>query len=99
MNTDHEHDRFLYEKDGNLHYGCINPFCGHGDPALPNRWKVPTETDCVKMRIISHEERKIFVELTWKIDHLGHKEGETQLITMPDNLEDDKAEFAKLFQK
>ena len=49
----HEHDRFLYEKDGKLHYGCINPFCGHGDPALPNHWAVPMETDVVKLRLVS----------------------------------------------
>ena len=29
-----EHMAFLYEKEGFLHFGCRNPFCGHGDPCL-----------------------------------------------------------------
>lgn len=99
MDDDHKHDRFLYEKDVKLHYGCINPFCGHGNPALPNHWTVPMETDVVKLRVVSHEDRKLTLELTWKVDHLKHHQGEITAIVMPDNLEDNKKMFNEIFQK
>ena len=95
---DHEHDRFLYAKEGKLHYGCINPFCGHGNPALPNHWTVPMETDVVKMLLVSHEDRKVIVELNWKEDFLEHHKGEIMQVTMPDNLPDNKTEFDKIFK-
>jgi len=95
--SDHEHDRFLLEKEGKLIYGCVNPFCGHGDPALPHRWGVPMESDVVKLRVVSHKDRMLTLELTWKVDHLGHNKGEVMQVTIPDNLEDNKAEFNKIF--
>ncbi len=94
---DHKHDRFLYEKDDQLHYGCINPFCGHGNPALPNHWAVPMETDVVSLRLVSHKDREIVLEITWKRDFLGHHTGEIMPVSMPDNLEASKAEFDKIF--
>lgn len=97
MEDNHKHDRFLYEKNGELHYGCINPFCGHGNPALPNHWAVPMETDVVKLRLISHKDRRIALELTWKVDFLEHHKGEVMQVEMPDNLEANKAEFSRIF--
>jgi len=62
------------------------------------------ETDVVKLRVISHkkgdppiEEGELTLELTWKVDHAGHRAGEVMQVTMPDNLEDNKAEFEKIF--
>lgn len=63
----HEHDRFLYEKDGYLHFGCINPFCGHGNPALPNHYKVPLDSEDVVMRLVKHEAGKLEIEVTAKV--------------------------------
>ncbi len=62
----HEHDRFLYEKDGELHFGCINPFCGHGNPALPRHYSVPLDSEDVTMKLLSHEKGKIKIKVTCK---------------------------------
>jgi len=60
---DFEHSRFLYAKDGFLHFGCVNPFCGHGDPALPNHWQIPMETNAIRIRLLSHKHRHVTFEI------------------------------------
>ncbi|MDO9334141.1 MAG: type II secretion system protein [Dehalococcoidales bacterium] len=62
----HEHDRFLYEKNGFLHFGCINPFCGHGNPALPHHDKVPLDSQDVTMKLISHDDGVVTIKVTPK---------------------------------
>ncbi len=62
----HEHDRFLGEREGALHFGCVNPFCGHGNPALPNHHKIPLDSKDVTMKLLSHENGKMRVEVTPK---------------------------------
>lgn len=94
---DHEHDRYLYEKDGSLHFGCINPFCGHGDPALPNHYQVPMETDTMALQVISHQDRKLTLEATIKETKGEFKEGQKVTLVADDNLEACKVEFDKIF--
>lgn len=62
----HAHDRYLYEMEGCLHFGCINPFCGHGDPALPNHYRVPLDSKDVIMRLLTHEQGILTIEVTPK---------------------------------
>lgn len=62
----HEHDRFLGERDGNLIFGCVNPFCGHGNPALPKHYKIPLESKDVTMKLLEHGEGKLRLEVTPK---------------------------------
>lgn len=78
---DYEHDRFLYEKDGNLHFGCVNPFCGHGNPALPNHYRVPMETDTMTLKFISHKNRQVTLEAA---DNLKACEEEFNKVFNPD---------------
>lgn len=47
----HEHDRLLNSKNGKLVFGCINPFCEHGDLDLPNRWEILMETSSVTVSV------------------------------------------------
>lgn len=94
---DYEHDRFLYESDGNLHFGCVNPFCGHGNPALPNHYKVPIETDTMTLRLVSHENRKVTLEATIKVDRGDFKAGQKVTLEAADNLEACKKEFDRVF--
>jgi len=87
----HEHDRFLYEKDGALHFGCVNPFCGHGHPALPNHYRIPLETKELSMRLLSHKDRKVELELTRKDN------GGQVVLAAGDSLEECKEAFDQLF--
>ncbi len=80
--SDHEHDRFLYEKDGFLHFGCLNPFCGHGNPALPFHHKIPLDSEDVTMKLVSHRDRKMQVEVTPKDPQYG-----PTILECEDNLE------------
>ena len=59
----HEHDRFLGEYEGALHFGCVNPFCGHGNPALPFHKKIPLDSEDVTMKLLSHENGMMKVEM------------------------------------
>lgn len=77
----HEHDRFLGESDGALHFGCINPFCGHGDPALPNHYKIPLDSNDVTMKLLSHKEGGLEIEIT------ARETGKTATMVVDDNLE------------
>lgn len=94
---DHEHDRFLYEKDSFLHFGCINPFCGHGDPALPNHYKIPMEIPAMSIQVIEHKERKLTIEATIKRDAGEFKCGQKVTLVADDNLESCKQEFDRVF--
>ena len=67
----HEHDRFLGEREDALHFGCVNPFCGHGNPALPNHYKVPLESKDVTMKLLSHENDLLKIEVTPKDPQYG----------------------------
>lgn len=91
MPNNHEHDRFLYEKDGYLHFGCINPFCGHGDPALPNHWKVPMQFEGGCMKLLYHIGRKVAIEVT------RYSTGEKTTLVTDNNLEACREEFQRLF--
>lgn len=94
---DHEHDRFLRVKDGCMHFGCVNPFCGHGDPALPNHWELPMNIPTMTLKVVSHEARKLKVAITLKRDSGEFKAGQTVTVVADDNLESCKAEFDKVF--
>ena len=87
----HEHDRFLYERDSFLHFGCVNPFCGHGNPALPNHYRIPLETKELSMRLLSHKDRKVELELTRKDN------GGQIVLTAGDSLEECKKAFEQIF--
>lgn len=62
----HEHDRFLEEKGGALHFGCINPFCGHGNPALPRHYEIPLDSKDVTMKLVNHGYGRMQIEVTPK---------------------------------
>lgn len=91
MSSDHEHDRFLYKKDGFLHFGCINPFCGHGDPALPQHFEIPLNSKDVTMKLLTHKDRRLRIEVTPK--EAGWKPA---ILECEDNLEACNEGFRKL---
>jgi hypothetical protein len=95
----HEHDRFLYSKDGKLHFGCINPFCGHGDPALPNHWEIPMETKSISIISAKHdkEHRLLSFEIRFKVDVGRFKKDDVIQLPCTDNLECCKITFGQLF--
>jgi len=78
----HEHDRFLYEEDGVLHFGCTNPFCGHGNPALPNHYKIPLDSKDLTMKLLSHQGGELKIEITPK-----DTQYQPVILTAEDNLE------------
>ena len=78
----HEHDRFLGERDGALHFGCTNPFCGHGNPALPNHYKIPLDSKDVTMELLSHKGGELKIEVTPKDARY-----QAAILTTEDNLE------------
>lgn len=87
----HEHDRFLYEGDGALNFGCVNPFCGHGDPALPRRHRIPLDNKDVTMKLLSHENGEMRVEVTPK-----DPQWQPAVMTCQDNLEECSNAFTRL---
>jgi hypothetical protein len=94
---DFEHNRFLHVKDEAIYFGCINPFCGHGDPALPNHWKIPLETESIRITVASHLNRKVVFEIHLKTDVVNHKSGEIVKIVCADNLPACQLAFNKFF--
>ncbi|KAF0145085.1 MAG: hypothetical protein FD156_1196 [Nitrospirae bacterium] len=92
----HEHDRFLYLKDGFMHFGCINPFCMHGNPGLPHYWRLPMDTTDWSLSI-SHKDRKLHIVVTLKVSGKTFKAGEEITIIADDNLESCSKEFKKRF--
>lgn len=94
---DYEHDRYLYEKDGFLHFGCINPFCGHGDPALPKHYKIHMEIPAMSLKVVSHQDRKLIIEATLKRDGDSFKAGTKVTIEADDNLDSCKEAFDRIF--
>lgn len=97
MNEDFEHNRFLYVCDGHVHFGCTNPFCGHGNPALPNHWEIPLETEGIRIVVASHLNRKVVFRVYLKKDVVNHKSGEVVEISCADNLPACQAVFQKFF--
>lgn len=94
--NDHEHDRFLYERDGALHFGCINPFCGHGDPALPHHYTVPLDSRDVTMRLVGHSNREITLGLTLKRPTGKIMAGTEVVMISADNFEACYKEFERI---
>jgi len=99
LEDNHEHDRFLYTKDGFMIFGCINPFCGHGDPALPNHWAIPMETDAITIVSAKHnkKERLVTFEVRFKKDIGRFKKGDVVQLPCADNFVCCKAIFNDLF--
>ena len=89
--SDHEHDRFLYQEDGYLHFGCVNPFCGHGNPALPKHYKVPQDSKDVAMQLLSHKHREMEIEVWPKDESYG-----PAILKCADNLEACRERFKAL---
>jgi len=87
----HEHDRFLYEKDGALHFGCVNPFCGHGSPALPKHYCVSLDRKDVVMRLLAHDNGQVRIEVTPK-----DTQCKPVILTAEDNLEACREAFNRL---
>lgn len=87
----HDHDRFLYEKDGSLHFGCVNPFCGHGDPALPKHYAIPLDSKDVTMKFLNHGFGRIQIEVTPK-----DPEYTSTILDCKDNLEECSKSFKQL---
>lgn len=94
---DFEHNRFLYVRNGSMHFGCINPFCGHGDPALPRHWAIPLETEAIRISLASHRDRKVTFEIHLKKDIANHKTGEIVKLVCADNLVDCQTTFGNFF--
>lgn len=91
--NDHEHDRFLMVRDDFFIFGCINPFCGHGDPPLPNSHKIPNETKKVTMKLLSHKDRKLEIEVTVK------KNSNKTILACDDNLEACRDAFERIIMQ
>ncbi len=87
----HEHDRFLYEGDGYLHFGCTNPFCGHGNPALPYHHKIPLNNKDVTMKLLSHKGGELKIEVTPNDPKYG-----PAILSCDDNMEACADGFKKL---
>ena len=94
-----EHMAFLGERDGILHFGCRNPFCGHGNPALPNHWNIPCDTKDMTLKLVAHKDGKVTFEVTPKRDAGKFKAGEPIMVIADDNLEACKKEFDKVFNE
>lgn len=94
---DHAHDRFLFVKDGEMHFGCINPFCMHGNFGLPAHYKLPMDIPAMTLKLLSHKDRKVTFEVTLKSDASKFKSGTTTTLTADDNLEACKAKFDEVF--
>jgi len=94
-----EHNRFLYVKDEKLHFGCVNPFCGHGDPALPHHWEVPLETESIRISLASHSDRQLDFEIHLKQDVGKHKAGEIIKLSCADNLPACQLAFRTFFEE
>ena len=92
-----EHMAFLGQRDGALYFGCRNPFCGHGNPALPNHWKIPYDTKDMTLKLISHEKGKVSFEVTPKKTAGKFQAGEPITVVADDNLPACKEEFDKIF--
>lgn len=90
------HSRFLAVSDGFLQFGCINPFCGHGSPALPKHWSIPLETNSVKISVVSHKDRLVIFKVFMKQAVGKHKIGETVELSCADDLVACKTAFADL---
>lgn len=97
MTDDFEHNRFLFVKDEKMVFGCINPFCRHGNLGLPRHWKIPMITDSVNINIIHHQNRQIAFHICLKKNVGKHKAEETVEITCADNFDACKSAFADLF--
>lgn len=97
MNGDFEHNRLLFVKDGNMHFGCINPFCCHGSVGLPNHWEIPLETKSIRIVVLSHSNRILCFEISMKQDVGKHKAGKTVRLTCADNLFACQSIFKNLF--
>ena len=93
-----EHNRFLYVRDEKLHFGCVNPFCGHGDPALPKHWEIPLETEAIRISVASHRDRLIHFEIHTKKDIVNHKAGEIVKLTCADDLPACQEAFKAFFR-
>lgn len=92
-----EHMAFLGQREGILHFGCRNPFCGHGNPALPNHWEIPCETNDMTLKLIAHKDGKVKFEVMPKKSAGKFKMGEPITIEADDNLEACKKAFDKVF--
>lgn len=99
MRGDHACDRYLKEEGDMLIFGCINPFCCHGSLGLPNHIKIPKETKTVSMKVLSHKDRYLELELTVKKQSGSHKIGDKITLKCHDDLYSCKLEYEKLFPK
>lgn len=92
-----EHNRFLYVGDERLHFGCVNPFCGHGNPALPNHWEIPIETEAIRIALVSHDSRQVVFNVYIKKSFANHKAGDVETVKCADNLPACQEAFKALF--
>jgi hypothetical protein len=92
-----QHDRFLFCKEGKMHFGCLNPFCMHGNPGLPNYWALPMETKQLKVEIIQHTPGNYNIDGTIEIAMMVKGTDEKRIIKCSDNLEACSNEFEKVF--
>ena len=77
-----------------LHFGCANPFCGHGDPALPLHYEVPLDNTDMTIKLLSHEDGKLKIEVAPK-----NSQYPTKTIECDDNLEACSNAFEEAFNK
>ena len=99
MNGDHEHDRFLRVEDSNLVFGCINPFCCHGNVGLPNVVRIPMETRTVSIKVVSHKDRHLKLEVTLKEQVGDNVKGKMFTLDFADNLWECKVRFGKFLER
>ena len=89
-------DIFLYEKEGKFHFGCGNPFHLHGNLGLPEHFTIPTETEEVSMKLLSHDNGIVKIEITPKVDKENAVKGEPFIVEAEGNFAALGAEFDRL---
>lgn len=97
IKIDDEHNRFLFIRDGYMHFGCINPFCCHGNPGIPNHWELPMDIPEMTITLVLHKDRQVVFSVTLKRDVAKFKKGDSVEIFAADNLSSYAEEFKRIF--
>lgn len=80
------HEAFLNQDNEYFYFGCRNPFCGHGNPALPNRARVRKEAQGYSVSLVSHQGKRCVFNLTLKLSVGEFKIGDVIPFEVDDNL-------------
>ena len=92
------HDAFLKVENGVLYFGCENPFCCHGNPGLPNRWRIPLESKGFKMELLEHVRgERLRIRMTTQIERCGLPAGTCHILECEDTLNACSEAFCELW--